>query len=481
MSCEACAGDCSQPIWCTEQIKWICPACYTAKHGGPPPAVDDSVAHPKVITSVTDIPGLDPDHAVHSILMSLEQIFRFNADDISVNLKKLDITILQSLHTLMCEKLQGKVEALKDLVPKQRRAVNTAVGDIIILGHSIISSSLVKGINSVFPGSEPDASEAQPDFAEILVEFQALKTEFESLKSRIVVLEAENASLKSKQNSTPDATAAVNAENNADSDVTEDVLAQSEDTPNSTTFKVNFNCEPSEDFSHEFIDITRQRKAANRRPMGPSDIPQAAPNQQRSQQPASYKMLFIGNLSKQCSVKNLVNHLKSMDISPGRISCLTSNEAGHKSYKVEIPAAQMNTAMAPGNWVDGIRVRPFREPAQGGAVRPSQQSPAQSAAHKPYHHRPRSHASSNHHRGQQFRQNQHKPRSNGTWHQRRQYQQQPLQQQQFQQQQQQPIIFCQPSSGHPAWNGWPPLPARPFTGHGQQWQSSPHGSYYQGF
>ena len=232
-------SDCSHPVWCTEQIKWICSACYTAKHGGPPPQPNDDVAHPKVIKNVDEIPTLNPDHSVHSFLMSLEHIFRYSADDISANLMKLDLQVLLAIRTFMCEKLQGILEEVKDIAPCQRRAVKTAVNDIITLGFCITSKSLVKGIGAVFAGCEPEAPDTVPDLSDILIEFQALKlvvsdlkNEVSGLKTKVDTLESENVSLKAKIKDTP-----------SGSTSKDDTPLIQSDTSN-TTFKVDINCSP---------------------------------------------------------------------------------------------------------------------------------------------------------------------------------------------------------------------------------------------
>ena len=422
MACEACSNDSDSLTWCTEQIKWICAECYTTKHGGPPPVVDDNVPRPKIIRDLTEIPSLHSDHAVHSVLMSIEHIFRFNAEDIAVNLKKLDLHILLTVRSFMCEKLQGMVEKVKDVVPCQRRAVNTAVNDIIVLGHCISNASLVKGIGAIFSGCEPEITEVTPDLADILTQFQALKTEFseklESLHTRVATLESENAALKSRLG-----------------DISDDApLIQSENPSGNTTFRCNIDRPPSEEtdtnsdeFSEEYLDHSRQRRSA--RPPAGSKTPQPAARTT----PVSYKTLFIGNVNKACTLKDIVHHIKSMDVIPGKVSCISRHESNHKSFKVEIPADSFAIVLAQDNWANGIKVRPFREnPAQAGV------KPASAGQRRQQQYRPRPHNQSNGRSSQGPGHSQPRQRT---------------QQQNHWQYQQPPVVVYQP----PAWNGWPPL------------------------
>ena len=201
--------------------------------------------------------------------------------------------------------------------------------------------------------------------------------------------------------------------------------------------------------------------------MGNSNTPKPA----SGSTPVSYRWIFIGNLSKQCSVKNLVNHLKSMDIAPGKVTCLTSNESKHRSYKVEIPVGQVDSALNSANWLDGINVRPFRE-NEGARGRSSESSSHWNQSRRPFP-AGREGSRNNFYRGPRFNNNRSRQESRvpRSQHPRNQhsspYQQPPMSQQQPQQP---PVYVCQP----PAWNGWPPLPstARPQQGPSPPWYSS---------
>ena len=110
--------------------------------------------------TLSDLSSVDDDQMPSVFKQNLPGIYAYTMSDITEVLAKFSKDNLGRLHKDLISMVVDAFPGLQNRKPIKRQAVNTLIGDIAVLGCSIVNNSMHKDIERVFhpPSATDDSS-----------------------------------------------------------------------------------------------------------------------------------------------------------------------------------------------------------------------------------------------------------------------------------------------------------------------------------
>lgn len=320
------------------------------------------------IRQLSDLARTDEEHLCEIFMSSMDAIFQYSVLDVQEQLQGFSMKTLQSLHKLLCDKIQVCHSQYKDRRAISRKVKGTIIPDITYMGYSLINKNPCIELDKIFcPRGETYVTEC--DSLPSATEYQELLLLISNLTDRVTSLEKKlKDCAKSRSGS-----AAVSCECRGPTSVN---LGPDIPDQRAVTAPPDLSEDQNSPDSDHEDDLEPTLMAAcasqpvlvqpagcgepiNRRTGSSGALKAASPGVIKR------KAVYIGGISGTNTSDDVLNHLHSIKAAKNTIISNLTQKEDWRSFKVEVPAQRYQHVLDRRNWADGVVVRPFRDATAG--------------------------------------------------------------------------------------------------------------------